>query len=179
MKTLKWTILVIVGLGVLVLAVSQLLPAKWQVQRSIVVMAPPGAILPYVANLKTGWPQWSAFDTEDPDIQYSYSGPDEGPGAKRSWTSKKMGAGSQSIVKADAQGVEFELHMDKGDFAMKGNFAFEPAMGGTRITWTDSGEVGRNPMYRFMASFLDKMMGSTFETSLQALKVKVEHPPKA
>jgi hypothetical protein len=29
-----------------------------------------------------------------------------------------------------------------------------------------------------MVSFMDRMMGSTFETSLQALKLKAEHPAK-
>jgi len=180
MRKLKIAVIGVIGLAVLVLAVSQLLPRSWKVQRSLIIDAPPGALLPLVANLKTGWPQWSAFDNEDPDIKYSYSGPDEGPGAARSWVSKKMGDGSQNIVRADTKGIEFELRMERSNFAMKGTMDFEPAAvgSGTKVTWTDSGEVGFNPMYRYMFTFADQIMGPTFEKSLQALKQKAEHPPK-
>ena len=173
MQRLKTAVIVAAGIVVVILGSSWLLPSHWQVRRSIVVAAPPGALLPLVANLRTGWPQWSAFDAEDPEIQYSYSGPEEGPGAERSWTSGTLGNGSQKIVRADARGVEFELRMANG-FAIAGIVSFDPAPGGTRVTWTDSGEVGNNPAHRFLAAFMDRMMGATFEKSLGALKQKAE-----
>ena len=70
MKTIKWLLLGAVALAVVLLAIAYLLPRKWQVQRSIAIHAPPAAIYPLVANMKTGWPQWSAFDFADPDIRF-------------------------------------------------------------------------------------------------------------
>lgn len=175
MKTIKWILLGVIGLALVLLVVGFLLPRRWQVQRSIVIHAPSAAIYPLVANMKTGWPQWSAFDLEDPDIRYTYSGPDERVGALRNWTSKRMGDGTQKVVKADpATGVEFRLEMQANGFVLTGNIAFEPAGTGTQVTWTDSGEVGYNPVQRYFVAFLDRMMGGTFEKSLATLKQKAE-----
>jgi Polyketide cyclase / dehydrase and lipid transport len=175
MKIARYVGFGIVGVILLLLIVAFLLPRHWSVERSIVIAAPPAAIYPLVANMKSGWPQWSSFDFEDPEIRYSYSGPDEGVGAIRSWTSPHMGDGTQRIVKADpATGVEFRLEMAKTGMALTGQLAFEPTGGQTKVTWTDSGEVGFNPIHRFFAAFLDRMMGGTFEKSLATLKQKAE-----
>ena len=154
---------------------SFLLPSHWAVERTLVMNVPAEKIYPYIANLKTGWPQWCAFDSMEPDIVYAYSGNEEGVGSTRSWESNKMGNGSQTIIKADPQsGIEFELSMDKGNFVLKGQFMFSREEKGTRVTWRDSGESGYNPIYRWMCLFMDKMMGEVFEKSLKALKEKVE-----
>lgn len=180
MKILKRILIVIVSLVLAFLIGGFLLPSKWKVERSIVINAPAKAIYPLVANFKTGWPQWSAFDNEDPAIQYSYSGPEEGLGATRSWISKKMGDGAQKITGADpATGVAFQLQMTQNGFLLNGRIAFEPSGTGTKVTWTDFGEVGANPLYRYMASMMDMMMGPAFDKSLAALKQKSETPPSA
>lgn len=174
MKSLRIVGIALVTVLVVLVVVGALLPAQWKVQRAIVVQAPPAAIYPLVANLKSGWPQWSAFDSEDPAIQYTTSGPAEGVGAARSWVSKKMGDGSQKILKADpAGGVEFELEMANG-FRMTGTLVFERSGAGTKVTWTDSGDVGANPLYRYLAAVMDPMLGGTFERSLARLKAQAE-----
>ena len=167
-----------IGVAALALALilgSYLLPSKWRVERAIEINAPSERVYPYVANLKTGWPQWSVFDTQDPQIQYTYAGPDEGVGATRSWTSKKMGSGTQVITRADARlGVDFTLTMNEGSFVLNGQLMFHPSGPGTLVTWTDWGEVGLNPIQRWMVAFMDRMMGPAFETSLRKLKSKAE-----
>jgi hypothetical protein len=168
-----------IGIGLaafaaLLLIVGFFLPAKWTVERSVFIGAPPEAIYPLAADFKNGWSQWSAFDNEDPDIRYHYIGPAVGPGAERAWASKKMGDGRQKIVAASPEtGVEFELVMDNG-FLIRGLIAFEKRATGTQVTWTDWGEVGRNPIHRYMGLMMDRMMGDTFETSLQKLKQLAE-----
>jgi hypothetical protein len=178
MKSLKTVFLAFVAAVAVLLLIGFLLPSSWKVQRSIVIQAAPEKIYPFVANFKAGWPQWSAFDFEDPQIKYSYSGAEEGVGAQREWQSPKMGDGSQEITKADPSGgVEFDLKMKRSRFVMKGKIAFEKAEGGTKVTWTDSGSVGSNPIYHYMAAMLDTMMGKSFERSLAALKAKAEAAP--
>jgi hypothetical protein len=181
MKFLKIVLGAAVCLGLVFAGVGFLLPSRWEVKRSTVINAPPEVVYPFVANLKTGWPRWSLFDYEDPDIAYSYSGPDEGVGAEREWISDKMGNGTQRITKADPKkGVEFELTMDNG-FALTGRLDFDPfetlgvaTQTATEVTWTDTGDVGGNLLYRWMALFMDAMMGDTFETSLETLKREAE-----
>lgn len=175
MRVFKKILVVLAVLVAAFLLVGFLLPSKWKVERSILINAPSTAVYPLVANFKTGWPQWSSFDNEDPTIQYNYAGPDQGVGATRSWVSKKMGDGSQVITAADpASGVGFQLQMAKNGFLLDGRIAFEPAGNSTKVTWTDSGEVGNNLFFRYMASLMDKMMGRTFEKSLAELKEKAE-----
>lgn len=176
MRRLKF----IVKIGVLILGLiiggSFLLPSRWQVERTVVINASGAEIYPFVANLKAGWPQWSAFDYEDPAIKYSFSGPEVGEGAARSWQSKVMGNGTQKITHADPDnGVEFELEMHQNQFLLFGKFTFESIENGaTKVTWLDYGNFGFNPFYRYMGLFMDGMMGTTFDRSLVALKMKVE-----
>ena len=175
MKIFKKILIILAVLAATILLVGFLLPSKWSVQRSIVINAPSSAIYPLVANFKTGWPQWSTFDYEDPTIKYDYAGPDQGAGATRSWVSKKMGDGSQVITTADpVSGIGFQLQMAQNGFLLNGRIACEPAGNSTKVTWTDSGEVGNNLFFRYMASLMDKMMGRTFEKSLAELKEKAE-----
>jgi carbon monoxide dehydrogenase subunit G len=171
-KAILFTLL---GLILLLVGIGYSLPSKWKVERSIVIDRPPQAIYPLVADFKKGWPQWSSFDLQDPTIQYTYSGPDQGIGASRSWVSQKMGNGSQTLIAADpATGVGFELRMARNDFFLNGRIAFEPAGAGTKVTWTDTGDVGGKVFIRYMTVMMDKMMGPAFEKSLANLKSRSE-----
>jgi hypothetical protein len=175
MKTLKKIALGLLILMAVIAAVAQCLPDHWQVTRSVVIHAPGEAILPLVSDLKDGWGKWSTFDLEDPAITYTYSGPASGVGAQRAWVSKQMGNGTQKILQADPKtGVEFELVMTDYKMRLDGHISFQGASGGTQVTWTDEGQLGRNPMQRIMGQMMDSMMGKTFEASLGNLKTAVE-----
>lgn len=96
MKFLKGLIVTIVVFVLALVLVGFLPPSQWKVERSVIVNAPAKVIYPFVANFKTGWPQWSTFDYEDPSIQYSYSGPEVGlalpvPGFPRKWGMRRKG----------------------------------------------------------------------------------------
>ncbi len=169
----------VIWLGVVILillGIGFLLPSRWVVKREIVIQASPATIYPFIANFEDGWSQWSAFDDEDPDIRYTYSGPDIGVGAKRAWTSSIMGDGWQVITSADVDaGVEFDLVMIKYDSYVKGRITTEKTdEGATRVTWVDSGNVGQNLFKRYLGLFMDRMLGNAFETSLTNLKAKAE-----
>jgi hypothetical protein len=174
-KFLKFLLLIPSLLAILIFVIGYILPSQWQVSRSIFINKPPQDIYPLIADFKHGWPQWSDFDYEDPNIQYSYSGPDLGTGACRSWISARMGNGSQTITSADpAAGVRFELKMENTKFGLEGAISLKPAGTATQVTLTDSGNTGNNIMFRYMATMMDEMMGNTFERSLAKLKEKAE-----
>jgi hypothetical protein len=176
-KVIKLVILTPIVLGLSILLIGFVLPSRWQVSRSIIINKPPQAIFGYVANFGLGWPQWSAFDNEDPTIKYTYSGPGQGVGSSRSWVSEKMGNGSQTITSANpTTGVTFELKMENSKFTIVGNIAFEPAPTGTKVTWTDKGDAGNNIFFKYMGLMMDKMMGNTFERSLEKLKARLDGP---
>ena len=171
------TIIVVLLLGLVVS--SYYLPSAWKVERTIVINTKPDKIYPLVANFKNGWSKWSSFDYEDPEIQYTYNAVESGLGAERSWVSKKMGDGEQKIVSVEDNAlVQFELKMARTHFLAHGEIALIAIDDvSTRVTWTDWGEADNNPFNRWMAFFIDAMMGPGFEKSLSKLKEITEVTP--
>jgi Polyketide cyclase / dehydrase and lipid transport len=164
--------------------VGLLLPSRFRVERSIVVQAQPEKVYPLVASFRTGWAQWSPFGTRaDKDMTVTFSGPDEGIGAKESWTGGNTPPGSMEIVRAHPRsGVDYRLLMNGGALAMDGRLSLSPVPGGTRITWVDEGEMGPNPLRHLVGKVLETMIGRGFEQGLATLKEKVEaghQPPEA
>ena len=175
MKILK-RILIAVGLLLLgLIIVSQFLPSKYHVERSIVIAAQADAIHPWVNNLKK-WPEWSAWTAaKDPTLVYSYEGPEEGVGAISKWDAKKMGEGSMKLTASEAgKLVQFDLSFAHGKYLSTGTFTFAPDTGGTKVTWGMDGNVSRNPLDRFFSLLMDSMIGKDFEEGLGNLKKKAE-----
>jgi hypothetical protein len=58
----------------------------------------------------------------------------------------------------------------------KGAITLEPAGGGTRVTWTNTGDTGGNPLKHYLAASMDRMVGPDFEQGLANLKALAEKP---
>ena len=174
-KILKKLMLGLAVLVVLVLVVSLFLPSKWRVERSIVIAARPEAIYPLISRIRQ-WPEWTAWTKEkDPTLTFNYSGPEQGVGATSKWTSEKMGSGTAVITAADPQkGVTFDLNMEEGKFKSTAIIAMEPAGDGTRVIWSNYGELGWNPVARYFGLMFEKWIGPDYEEGLRNLKQKLE-----
>ena len=175
MKILR-RILVIIGVLLFVLiVVSQLLPSKYHVERSVMIQAKPDAIHPWLDQLKK-WPEWSAWTpAKDPTLVYRYEGPEAGAGAISKWEAKKMGQGEMTLTESDPQkGVKFNLSFEHGKYRSTGSLSFQPAGDATKVVWGMDGDVSRNPMDRYFSLLMDKMVGADFEEGLGNLKQKVE-----
>jgi hypothetical protein len=169
---------ILIGVGVLLfvlIAVSQLLPSTYHVERSVMIQAKPEAIHPWINDLKK-WPEWSAWTTaKDPTLVYAYQGPEAGAGAVSKWEGKQMGQGEMTLTESDPQkGAKFDLSFDQGKYRSRGFFTFEPAGNATKVIWGFDGDVSRNPMDRYFSLLMDKMTGPDFEEGLRNLKQKVE-----
>ena len=159
----------------LIFGVGFFLPDNWSVERSVFIQASPEKIYPFVANLQSGWTEWSLLNEEDKEGEYVYSGPEEGVGAFRTWKSKKMGNGWQRITKADPKtGISYDLEMEKRHFLIHGNIKFVEKNGGTEVIWIDTGNVDGSLFLRYLVRAMDMMMGEVFERSLKNLKQKVD-----
>jgi hypothetical protein len=171
MKFVKWLGITLVGLLLVLIIVGLCLPSKMAVTRSTLIKAPPAAIYPLISDFQSGWTRWNTFDDEDPEIQYSYAGPASGVGAVQKWTSRKMGDGSMTITKADSSGgVDFDLLIGPKPMKLEGFLSMAASPEGTSLTWTDRVDLGKNPFYRLMGPLMGKMMGNSFEKSLEAIK---------
>lgn len=176
MKIVQWT-LAVVGIVVLaILAAGLLLPSRFQVQRSIEIDAPARKIYDYVVEPKQ-WAKWSVWTRRDPAMKITYSGPPFGMGAKWSWQSKSEGNGSMEFTRVEPErAVEYALSFP--DFGMRstGALRLEPAGARTRLTWSNAGDVGPNPLKHYLAAMMDRMVGPDFEAGLANLKALCEAP---
>ena len=174
MKVLKRILIALVVLVAVLLVVSQLLPARYHVERSVSIKARSEAIFPLLASPKR-WPEWSAWTTEKyPNMKYAYEGPEAGVGAISKWEDPS-GSGMMKLTAADpAKGVEFDMSFNNGEFLSKGGLAFSANGDETVVRWSHDGDVDRNPLHRFFALLMDKMVGKDFEIGLKNLKAKLE-----
>ena len=173
MKTL---IKILGGLAVLVLLlvlVAFAFPRQYRVERSLVVKAPPAAVLAQVADL-SAWKNWGAWQERDPQMKLSYSTPATGVGAWSAWESKQEGNGRMTITELSPTKVGYLLEFP--DMGMKSNGSMElrPEAGGVRVVWVDAGDLGMNPMNRWVGLFLDGMIGPDFERGLANMKKLAE-----
>lgn len=174
MKALKVLLIVVAALLAVLLAGGLLLSPKFNVSRTVTVNAPADRIYPLVAD-PHAWRQWSAWNQRDPAMAIEYSGPASGPGAVWAWKSKSQGDGRMTFTTAEpARRLGYELFFPDFGTTSTGEFRFEPNGGGTQVTWTMDGDMGRNPLYRWMGLFMNKMVGPDFDAGLAQLKALAE-----
>jgi uncharacterized protein YndB with AHSA1/START domain len=174
-----------VGLPVLVFVIlaamiGLLLPSTWRVERSVTVGAPPEVVFAVVNTPKT-WPEWTAWSRDlDPEASWSFEGPASGVGALMKWRGPMAGVGELEITESEAQKrIAFVITMAEDAFKARGTFLFEPASGGTRVTWVDEGDLGMNPFVRYFGLRMDSAMGQELDKRLANLKRYAEEakPP--
>lgn len=167
----------VLGLGALVLilgAVALGLPAHVTVARSVVINAPEYAIFPYL-NSPRRYASWSSRAARDPNMKVTYSGPQEGKGAKISWESENpsIGIGSMEIVNSE-QPKSVELMANFNGLDGTGDFDLAPAGSGSKVTWSFGYPTGSSPFKRWKALMVDGFIGAEYEAGLQKLKARVE-----
>jgi uncharacterized protein YndB with AHSA1/START domain len=176
MKIVQWT-LAIVGAIVLALVIGGIfLPSKFTVQRSAVVNAPAKKVYDLVVEPRQ-WTKWSVWSQRDPNMKITYKGPPFGMGAKWDWVSKSEGSGSMEITRTEPDHlVEYSLLFADYNMRSVGALTLEPSGEATRITWSNSGDVGGNPLKHYLAFTMDRMVGPDFEAGLANLKALAEKP---
>lgn len=177
MKILQWALAIVGAIVLIVVLVGFVLPSKYTVERSIEISAPARTIYDHIVEPKQ-WTKWSVWTKRDPQMRITYSGPPFGMGARWSWVSKSEGTGSMQLTRVEPdKRVEYALSFP--DFGMKseGSLAIEPAGERMKVTWTNSGDVGPNPLKRYLAVMMDRMVGPDFEAGLANLKAVVESKP--
>jgi hypothetical protein len=171
MRILRNVVIAVAVILVLLLAIAFFLPATFSVQRSAVIAASSELIYAKFVTPRT-WATWSAWTTEaDPTLVYAYAGPDSGVGAIMKFTAKKMGNGELEIVEAvPGQAVGYALRMTGTDMEVSGRVTLDPAEGGTKVTWRDTGNLGRNVLLRYLGPMLDKNLAAAYERSFAGLR---------
>lgn len=143
----------------------------WTVERSVDLEAPPEAVFPFVNELE-GWNAWTPWDA----VEDTLSGPPAGPGATRRWNDPQWGQGEWVIVASEPdRRVTYEVRVEEGTLRTEGEIRLEPLGGGrTRLTWTERGDFGWNPLLAWMARGMDRMQGREMEKNLASLAAAVD-----
>jgi uncharacterized protein YndB with AHSA1/START domain len=176
MKALKTLLIAVVALLALLFGVGLLLSPKFVVSRSVTVNAPPEKIYALIADPR-GWTQWSAWNQRDPMMTIEYSGPASGAGAVWAWQSKSQGDGRMTFTTAEApKRLGYELFFPDFGTTSTGDFRLDANGGATQVTWSMNGDMGANPLYRWMGLFMDRMVGPDFDAGLANLKALAEKP---
>jgi uncharacterized protein YndB with AHSA1/START domain len=171
---LKKILLGLVGLVAVLLAIGFVLPSTYRVERSMEIAAPAEKLFPYFADTHE-WKKWAVWNQRDPNMKIEYSGPQSGTGAKWSWQSKSEGNGQMELTRADAPGlVEYKLYFPDFNSTSSGKITLVPSGAGTKVSWSNEGDMGGNPLMHYMALMMEKMVGPDFESGLKNLKTIAE-----
>jgi len=174
---MKLMLRILAGLAVFVVALvvaAYLLPRQYRIERSIVINAPVAKVFPRAADMRE-WKGWTMWHERDPNIKNDYS-PEQGVvGAWSAWESKKEGNGRATLTTVEA-GRRLVYRLEFPDLGMvsTGTFVFATEGNATKLTWSDAGDLGNNPLNRWFGLFLDKIVGPDFEAGLAKLKRTTE-----
>ncbi|MFN0185742.1 MAG: SRPBCC family protein [Aquabacterium sp.] len=177
MKWLKGVLFALIGLVAFLWLGGYALSSKFTVARSVEIAAPPAKAYALVANPRH-WKNWTVWNQRDPSMKITYFGPESGgTGAGWSWASKSEGDGKMTFTAAEAdKRVAYDLYFPDFGTTSAGDLRFEAAGQGSKVTWTMNGDMGTNPLFRWIALFSDRMVGGDFEAGLANLKALAEKP---
>lgn len=174
MKTMKWIVGIAVVLAVIVFGGGMAISPNFVVTRSVVINAPADKVYALIEDPRA-WKRWSVWNQRDPAMQMEYRGPQTGNGAQWSWTSKTEGDGAMTFVGAvPGKRLGYELYFPDFGTTSTGALELEAQDNATRITWSMQGDMGSNPLFRWMSLMADRMVGKDFEAGLANLKTLAE-----
>lgn len=155
---------------VVVVGVGLILPGRWEVERRATVDAPPAVVYRAISRIE-GWPEWMAW----PESGAEFRGPAYGPGASFRWDDPTYGSGRFVLVQSEPyRHVGYRVSVEEGSLRVRGTLTLEPRDGRTALRWSERGEVGRNPVLRYTALFLDERQGEQLEGAIRRLEAYVE-----
>lgn len=176
LRVLRWLFTLIVAAAVIVVGGAMLLPSTVLVSRSIEIAAPPEKIFAVVGDLRR-FKEFSPWADLDPNIQYSFEGPEQGVGQTMNWTSTndKVGSGTQVITEYQPP-IRTASSLDLGQMG-KADATWElaPSTTGTKVTWgfhTQPSGIAE----RWFGLMLDRLVGADYEKGLAKLKTVAEAP---
>ena len=160
---------------ILLLAIGLLLPSSAEVERSVLIDAPPAKVFPHLNSMRA-FHDWSPWADIDPQTRYRFEGPETGVGSRMSWYSgdERVGEGSQEIIESvpDRRVVTQLEFGDQGDG--QATFLLEPEGDATRLRWQFRTAFGWDLFGRYVGLMMDSMIGAAYDKGLRDLKARVE-----
>ena len=177
MKFLKYLGLGLLGTMVLFGIIGMFLPYDKHIERQITIDAPAAAVFAYANDFRK-FKLWSPWPGLDANTQYTYSGAEQGVGAKIAWAGEHetIGMGTQEILESTPDTfiktrVKF-AHMEPASTS----FQLIEENGKTTVVWGFDLYMS-NTIFRFSGLLFDSWawVGNRYERSLLDLKTLVEN----
>jgi hypothetical protein len=174
MKLFKYFFILFV-LVVLFVGVSRFFPNTYYVKRTVEINQPIDSVFIFMSNLHN-WPKWSLWNTStDSTLTVFYNTTQTGLGARQYFHGNLIGEGRFELNTYDPnKTLGYNLYMNQGEASANGKFAFETVNNKTIMHWIDSGDVGNNPIFRYMLSSKVSSTEKTFDEGLQRIKAVME-----
>ncbi len=177
MKAFKFTVIVILVIGAVLMIVPVFLSSSVTVSRQKCMKAAPETVFRQVNKLKN-WNNWSPFRT-DSTLVITYKGQKQGVGAHFAWKGQKMGKGSLSIAESKAYSF-IKTKLDFGTQGMSyGIWQFTQKGDSTCVDWSVHITNLKYPFGRWLGLMIKGGMKPFLDKGLSQLKTFSEQqkPP--
>jgi effector-binding domain-containing protein len=166
-----WILIIIA----ILIIISFLLPRSYKVERITYIKAKRSVIHNLTSNFKK-WDLWTPWTkASDSTAVFELVGFDGQVGTQWKWTGKVLGNGEMIVTEIiPDELIAYDLSFNEGKYQSKGKLVIEAKGDSSKVSWFDEGDLGYNPISRFMGLFMDKMMGPDFEKGLSKLKKVAE-----
>lgn len=178
---LKRILIAVSALLVLLLIVVATRPARFRLERSLVIQATPRALVAEVADFHR-WDGWSPWARLDPTMKTTFEGTPGAVGSTYFWSGNdKVGEGRMTLLEVQPDRlVRIRLEFLKPWQATnETTLAFTPVGLETQATWSMTGENDFAGKAMSLVMDMDKAVGPDFERGLAQLKRQVEGRPAA
>ena len=166
---LKKILLGLVVVVALLVGVSYLFPRHVSVVHTAQLSSPPDVIFPLVETPRE-WANWSPWNRRDTAMTITYSGPEQGTGARWDWQSEQEGDGFMIITQATPSvKVNYELTIIGMGPPSYGDIVIAPNSQGSMVAWSMDFDMGNNPIGRWFGLFMPSMMRKDFTEGLELL----------
>ena len=149
---------------------------SFHVERSITIRASAQKTFALVNDFRN-FGRWSPWESLDPKMQRTISGPTSGPGAVYEWDgNRKAGAGRMEIVEATPPArivVRIDFLRPIASTSVI-EYSFQPIGDSTKVTWAMDGPSPFISKVMQVFVSMDKMIGGDFQRGLTGLKALAE-----
>jgi hypothetical protein len=178
-KTLKLTLVALIAVALIYISICAIAPTMPIISVTKNLKASSAQLYYQFSDYKH-WHAWSTWHRADPTMKIEYQAASNEVGGSYSWTSKKMGNGSQKIIELiQNKKMRTEMHFEGFDIAYFADLMLTPKNGGTIATWTMTQDKPTPFLFRGMAYMMTSALQKQFEDNLinmDSCALKIDTP---
>jgi hypothetical protein len=168
--------LIIVIVALTFIGVSRFFPPTYLVKETIQVNKSLPETFAYLSDLQK-WEEWSLWNRSiDSTLTFFYTAKNDTIGSRQYITGNLIGKGFIEITSLQKDtSLTYKMDLREGEMTANGKFEFRAISSSvTEIAWLDSGNVGNNPIKRYMIPLVTKSTAQTFKDGLVRIKTQIE-----